>query len=67
MSAPSLLLWGDLDFPHIQERCRHIAMTMPNVSGRLLTGTAHLPSLERPAEITNLVTAFIDGCFGRRA
>jgi pimeloyl-ACP methyl ester carboxylesterase len=35
-------------------------MTMPN-------GAGHLPSLERPAEITNLVAAFIDGCSNRRA
>ena len=67
ISVPSLVIWGDLDFPHIQERCRHIAMTMPNGSGHMLTGTAHLPSLERPAEITNLVAAFIDGCSGQRA
>jgi pimeloyl-ACP methyl ester carboxylesterase len=67
ISVPSLVIWGDLDFPHIQERCRHIAMTMPNGSGHMLTGTAHLPSLERPAEVTNLVAAFIDGCSGQRA
>jgi pimeloyl-ACP methyl ester carboxylesterase len=67
ISAPSLVLWGDLDFPHIQERCRHIAMTMPNASGRMLTGMAHLPSLEQPIGITRLVTAFIDSCSGRRA
>jgi pimeloyl-ACP methyl ester carboxylesterase len=67
ISMPSLVIWGDLDFPHIQERCRHIAMTMPNGSGHMLTGTAHLPSLERPAEVTNLVAAFIDGCSGQRA
>jgi pimeloyl-ACP methyl ester carboxylesterase len=67
ISAPSLVLWGDLDFPHIQERCRHIATTMPNGWGHVLTGMAHLPSLERPTEITNLVAAFIDGCSDRRA
>ena len=67
ISAPSLVLWGDLDFPHIQERCRHIATAMPNASGHMLIGMAHLPSLERPTEITGLVTAFIDGCSGRRA
>jgi pimeloyl-ACP methyl ester carboxylesterase len=61
------VLWGDRDFPHIQERCRHIATTMPNASGRMLTGMAHLPSLERPAEITDLLAAFIDGCSGRWA
>ena len=59
ISAPSLVIWGDLDFPHVQERCRHIAATMPNGSGHVLTGMAHLPSLEQPTEITNLLAAFI--------
>jgi pimeloyl-ACP methyl ester carboxylesterase len=59
ISTPSLVIWGDLDFPHIQERCRHVAATMPNGSGHVLTGMAHLPSLEQPTEITNLLAAFI--------
>ncbi len=66
IAAPSLVMWGDLEFPHIQERSRHIATVMPNGSGHALTGTAHLPSLERPAEITDLLVAFIDRCSGRR-
>ncbi|MEH2587505.1 alpha/beta fold hydrolase [Bradyrhizobium sp. AZCC 1721] len=60
ISAPSLVIWGDLDFPHIQERSRHIATTMLKGAGHMLTGTAHLPSLERPTEITGLVAEFID-------
>jgi pimeloyl-ACP methyl ester carboxylesterase len=67
ISASSLVIWGDLDFPHIQERCRHIATTMPNGSGHMLTGMAHLPSLERPTEITDLLAEFIDGYSDRRA
>ncbi len=65
ITAPSLVMWGDLEFPHIQHRCRHIAAAMPNASGHELTGTAHLPSLERPQEITRLVAAFIDRCSRR--
>jgi pimeloyl-ACP methyl ester carboxylesterase len=64
ISAPSLVIWGDLDFPHIQERSRHIATTMLNGSGHVLTGTAHLPSLERPTEVTGLLAKFIDCCSG---
>jgi pimeloyl-ACP methyl ester carboxylesterase len=61
ISAPSLVIWGDLDFPHIQERSRHVAMTIPNGSGHALTGAAHLPSLERPADVTGgLLTEFIN-------
>ena len=62
ISAPALVLWGELEFPHIQARSRHIATVMPNGSGQALAGTAHLPSLDRPAEIAALVAAFIDRC-----
>jgi hypothetical protein len=39
---------------------------MLNGSCRELTGAAHLPSLERPADITGLLAAFVDRCSGRR-
>lgn len=65
--VPSLVIWGDLDFPHIQERCRHVAAKMPNGSGHELAGVAHLPSLERPAEVTALLAGSLDRCSGRRA
>lgn len=65
ISAPSLVIWGDLEFPHIQERSRHVAMTMPNGSGQVLSGAAHLPSLEQPTDMTNLLTGFVDRCTGR--
>jgi pimeloyl-ACP methyl ester carboxylesterase len=62
ISVPSLVIWGDLDFPHIQERCRHMAATMVDGTGHVLTGAAHLPSLERPADVTDLLVEFIDHC-----
>ena len=65
ISAPTLVISGDLDFPHIQERCRHIAGTVLHGSFHELTGAAHLPSLERPADVTGLLAAFIDRCPGR--
>ncbi|MGY3452294.1 alpha/beta fold hydrolase [Bradyrhizobium sp. USDA 4353] len=61
IGVPSLVIWGDLDFPHIQERSRALAATMPNASGHAMSGVAHLPSLERPAEVTDLLTAFLGG------
>ncbi len=65
ISAPTLVISGDLDFPHIQERCRHIAGTVLHGSFHELTGAVHLPSLERPADVTGLLAAFIDRCPGR--
>jgi pimeloyl-ACP methyl ester carboxylesterase len=59
VAVPTLVVWGDLDFPHVQQRCRHIAATIPNAESYEMTGVAHLPSLERPAEVTALVAAFV--------
>lgn len=54
------MIYGDLDLPSIQERSRHVATTVQNGSYHELSGAAHLPSLERPEEITGLVAEFID-------
>jgi pimeloyl-ACP methyl ester carboxylesterase len=56
------MAWGDLDFPHIQERSRHVAGMMPNAIARELPGAAHLPSLERPKDIADLVADFVQRC-----
>jgi pimeloyl-ACP methyl ester carboxylesterase len=57
--APSLVIWGDLDFPHIQDRCRHIVAEMPSASARELAGAAHVPSLEQPAAVTAPLMSFL--------
>ena len=62
IEVPTLVVWGDLDFPHVQERCRHVAATVPKGIGHEMAGTAHLPSLDRPAEVTSLLTEFIARC-----
>ena len=59
IAVPTLLLWGDLDFPHVQVRCRHLAETMPNVQTEVLTGTAHLPNLEQPERFNKLLFEFL--------
>ena len=66
ISAPTLVIQGNLDFPHIQDRSRHIAMTVLNGSHHELAGTAHMPNLERPATITHLLKEFIRCCSGPR-
>lgn len=48
IAVPALVLCGDLDFPHIQARCRHLAATLPRANLKMLPGLAHLPSLEAP-------------------
>lgn len=60
ITVPSLVISGNLDFPHIQERSRHIGATLPNGTWHELTGVAHLPSLECPADVSSLISEFID-------
>ncbi len=60
IAVPTLVIQGDLDFPHIRQRSRHVAAAIPGATGHVLTGAAHLPSLERPDEITALIRAFMD-------
>lgn len=62
IALPSLVIWGDLEFPHIQERCRLVTDKLADGTSRVLTGTAHLPSLDRPDDITGLLTEFISHC-----
>lgn len=62
IEVPTLMIWGDLDFPHIQERCRVVADRIMNSSHLVLTSSAHLPTLDRPDEVTAALLEFIDRC-----
>ncbi len=59
IQMPAKIVCGAYDFPHIQERGRQIARMMPNASFEPLPGTAHLPSLEQPALITERLLPFL--------
>ncbi|CAB3810637.1 alpha/beta fold hydrolase [Paraburkholderia fynbosensis] len=60
VSVPTLVICGDLDLPSIQERSRYVAANVPFGTFHQISGSAHLPSLERPQEVTNLIIDFID-------
>ena len=59
VAAPTLVAWGDLDFPHVRERSRHAARTIPGAEAREFVGAGHLPSLEDPAGFAALLDDFI--------
>lgn len=59
IDVPTLLVCGDLDFPHLQARNRWLAQSIPNARERVIGGVAHMPSLERPAEMAALVSEFL--------
>ena len=59
IAAPTLLLWGALDFPHIQQRCEWIASKIPQAQSVVMPGCAHLPNLEQPAKFNEVVGRFV--------
>ncbi|QDO97416.1 alpha/beta hydrolase [Ferrovibrio terrae] len=61
ITAPALVICGEADFSHIHARSRDMAAAMPNASFHSLHGAAHLPSLERPADIARLLMAYLAG------
>jgi len=67
IQAPSLVMWGRCDFPHIQARSQQVASMLANGSGHALPDTAHLPSLDRPDEVTDLLVTFIRRVAGNAA
>ncbi len=58
ITLPALVLCGDLDFPHIQSRCRHLAATIPGAKLKMLPGLGHLPSLEAPDSVAGPLAEF---------
>ncbi|AFY53842.1 putative hydrolase or acyltransferase of alpha/beta superfamily [Rivularia sp. PCC 7116] len=59
LSLPVLVIWGELDFPHIKQRCQYIVDTIPNAWGEEIPGTAHLPNFEKPEKINKLLRDFL--------
>jgi pimeloyl-ACP methyl ester carboxylesterase len=56
LRVPATLAWGDLDLPIIIDRCRELAERLPAVrEKRVLHGTAHLPYLEQPQAVAQLI------------
>jgi len=62
IAVPVQVLYGDLDFPHIQERCRYVAAAVQNGAVKVVHGAAHLPSLEQPAIVSRAVLDLIARC-----
>lgn len=56
---PTLVLSGDLDFPHCVAVSEALGARIPHVHAHVVRGTAHLPSLERPEECASVIRAFL--------
>jgi pimeloyl-ACP methyl ester carboxylesterase len=56
IAAPATIAWGELDLEEIAVACRELERRLADVRGvRVLPGVAHLPSLERPDLVAELI------------
>lgn len=59
VQVPVTVAWGDLDVPSVIDGCRQLAAHLPQVRTSVLSGTAHLPYLEDPDRVAEIVQASI--------
>lgn len=64
ITAPVLLVVGDLDFPDIVDRHAELSEEFENAFAVVLEGTAHLPNLERPDLFNPLLLEFLEAVSG---
>jgi len=65
IAVPTLLIWGDLDFPHIALRCEYLKAQLPEVRAHRLRNAAHLPNLEHPDQFNRLLLDFLSRAASR--
>ena len=61
IDVPAITAWGDLDVPFLVARARELADRLPRGEHRVLHGMAHLPYLEDPATVAQIVTDALAG------
>ena len=59
LSTPTLVAWGDLDFPFVKQRCRYVVDSVPSATGIEIPGTAHLANLEQPELVNRFLGDFL--------
>jgi pimeloyl-ACP methyl ester carboxylesterase len=61
LTLPLLAIAGDLDDPNVQTIADLLSVSVSNAKKVILSGTAHLPNLERPEEFNRVVAEFLGG------
>lgn len=59
ISAPTLVVIGDLDRPVMLSAADFMTQTIPQARKAVIEGTAHLPSMEKPALFNQIVVDFL--------
>lgn len=60
IKVPLLLICGDLDFPHVQQRALYIRREIAHAEYAEISNTAHLPNLEQPAQFNRLLHNYLE-------
>lgn len=62
ITVPATVAWGELDLPWFADQCRALAERLGNVRGTTeIPGVAHLPGLEDPEGVAELIAAAVAG------
>jgi pimeloyl-ACP methyl ester carboxylesterase len=59
LKLPTLIIWGTLDFDHLDQRMRELARRIQGAQSVLMQGVAHLPGLEQPEPFNAVVVNFL--------
>ena len=59
IQAPTLVIAGDRDHPEIVASARRLSTGIRGAQHRLISGTAHLPSMEQPRTFNQTVQTFL--------
>ncbi|WP_280155314.1 alpha/beta hydrolase [Piscinibacter sp. XHJ-5] len=59
LQVPTLVLWGDLDLPHLRARCEELVRRISGAQRVMLEGAAHLPSMDAPEAFNAALRRFI--------
>jgi pimeloyl-ACP methyl ester carboxylesterase len=59
IQVPVLLIVGQLDLPHLQERSARMAEIMPHAEFVSMKDVAHLPALEAPHQCAEIIAKFL--------
>ncbi len=59
--APTLVIYADLDQPDVQEGAEELARGIRGAQKVVISGAAHMPNMEQPAEFNRVVLEFLAG------
>jgi 3-oxoadipate enol-lactonase len=59
ITAPTLVLVGDLDLPEKVEQAAWLAEQIPNAQNAVIPGVAHMLNMEKPVLFNQLVLDFL--------